>query len=145
MRDGWAPLGRGHYPELFHTGKSSGSHPSIETLLAKINIDMVPCQDSELRKIEIEVLSSLQTSAWPSQARLHSVLTELNRDCDAGEAYARETLGRAIGVIKLREVFHQSHCVSWDGQRRTYAYIFPIGNPDVPNAPDPHNPRSRRL
>ena len=46
--------------------------------------------------------------------RLHSVLTELNRDCDAGdsEAYARETLGRGIGVIKLREVFHQSHCVS---------------------------------
>lgn len=25
--------------------------------------------------------------------RLHSVLTELNRNCDAGEAYARETLG----------------------------------------------------
>ena len=43
-------VGRGHYPFLFHTGKRSGSHPSIETLLAKINSDMIPCQDSELRK-----------------------------------------------------------------------------------------------
>ena len=43
-------VGRGHYPFLFHTGKRIGSHPSIEILLAKIDSDMVPCQDSELRK-----------------------------------------------------------------------------------------------
>lgn len=49
----------------------------------------------------MEGLISIQTLG---QACLRSVLTELNTGYIAGEAYACEELGGAIGVIKIRDV-----------------------------------------
>jgi hypothetical protein len=73
------------------------------------------------------------------------MLTELNPDCVMGEADARQTLGVCmIGVIELHTIFYESAKLKYD-ETKTYAYKFPIGNPDVWYAPDLHKSRSKHI
>lgn len=66
----------------------------------------------------MEGLISIQTLG---QACLRSVLTELNTGYIAGEAYACEELGGAIGVIKIRDVTPPTY---GDGRQQSRLQYF---------------------